>query len=62
MAKYALKTYGRNNHLMNTFEFSAPSDAEAEAAVADLDEIRHTHELWCGNRWIRTWPSRDRAA
>ena len=62
MARYTLKTYDRSNHLVDTFDFAAPSDDEAEAAVPDIDLVEGAHELWCGKRWIKTWPATHRVA
>ena len=62
MANYTLKTYDRHGHLVETFEFAAPDDDEAEGAVRDLNVIERAHELWCGLRWIRTWPANHHAA
>jgi hypothetical protein len=55
MAHYLVKTYDVRGHVVDRFEFAAPSDAEAEGAVGDLPDKR-THELWCGKRWVRTCP------
>jgi len=61
MHHYLLKSYDARGRLVDRFEFSAPNDEEAEAAVVDLDGER-TQELWRGVRWLRTWPAGVRAS
>jgi len=61
MAHYILKSYDMRGRLIDRFEFAAPDDVEAEGAVRDLDK-RTSLELWCGQRWVRSWPPRVRAA
>lgn len=56
MHHYLLKSYDARGRLVDRFEFSAPNDLEAEAAVLDLESER-TQELWRGSRWLRTWPA-----
>ena len=56
MASYLVKTYDQHGRLVDRFEFAAPDDDEAEGAVDDLPDDR-SHELWCGSRWVRTWPA-----
>ena len=60
MHHYLLKSYDARGRLVDRFEFSAPNDSEAEAAVLDLESER-TQELWRGTRWLRTWPADVRA-
>ena len=60
MANYLVKTYDRRGRLIGRFEFAAPNDDEAEGAVGDLREDA-SQELWCGQRWVRTWPSDESA-
>lgn len=56
MHHYLLKSYDARGRLVERFDFSAPNDVEAEAAVLDLaSEL--TQELWRGTRWLRTWPA-----
>ena len=56
MHHYLLKSYDARGRLVDRFEFCAPNDLEAEAAVLELDSER-AQELWRGTRWLRTWPA-----
>jgi len=61
MANYTLKDFDAVGRLVGRFEFFAHNDYEAEALVQKLAGAR-TRELWCGRRWVQTWPARALAA
>lgn len=57
MRRYFLNTYDLTGHLVGRLEFAAPNDLDAEGAVGELHNARD-HELWCGKRWVCSWPAR----
>ncbi len=56
MAHYKLNYLDGQGRIVGRFEFRCPNDAEAEQACEDLPDTR-PKELWCGARWIRSWPA-----
>jgi hypothetical protein len=61
MAHYMVKTYDDAGRLVDRLEFAAPDDRQAEDAAGDLHP-QQTQELWCGRRWVRTWPALTKVA
>jgi hypothetical protein len=55
MPHYRVNHLDRHGRVVGRFEFHCPSDQEAEQACEDLPDPR-PKELWCGPRWIRSWP------
>jgi hypothetical protein len=61
MQHYVLKMYDGSGHFVGRIEFEAAEDAAAEGLVHRLQPGR-SQELWCGTRWIASWPARETLA
>lgn len=55
MPHYKVHYLDAQGRVVSRFEFHCTDDAEAELACEDLSDPG-PKELWCGPRWIRTWP------
>lgn len=59
MRNYLIKCFDAQGRLADRFEFAAPDDTEAEAALTELPGCG-VRELWCGRRWLVTLPAEHR--
>lgn len=55
---YVVKKYDGAGLFVGRIEFEAPGDATAETVVRRLED-GNSQELWCGTRWIASWPARE---
>jgi hypothetical protein len=61
MQQYMLKMYDGSGRFLGRIEFEAAEDAAAEGRIRRLQHGR-SQELWCGTRWIASWPAREALA
>lgn len=55
MAHYRVCYLDDQGRVAGRFEFLCTDDAEAELACEALEDSG-PKQLWCGGRWIRSWP------